>query len=46
MTTTCRTCTRPWDPAEEPSGDRLRCPDCFNDAQRDFADWLAGGRWA
>ena len=29
MTTTCRTCTRPWDPAEEPSGDPSMCPDCW-----------------
>ena len=40
---TCRTCTRPWDPDEEPSGDPSMCPDCFADAQREFADWLAGG---
>ena len=39
MTTTCVTCTRPWDPAEEPSGDRERCPDCWRDLCMTEVPW-------
>lgn len=46
MTYTCTGCQRTVDPDLEPSpGEPRHCADCHNDAERDFAAWIARG-WA